>query len=81
MKKTNVKSIARFVMGLACVLAFTTTNLGCACTGKRCSNKPCCKKVAAGCKEGCKKGCNKPGCTKTASKCKPGCQKPCCKKG
>ena len=77
MKKTTVKNIARFVLGLACVLAFTTTNLGCACTGKRCGDKPCCKKTASNCKPGCTKPC----CAKTAEGCKPGCTKPCCKKG
>jgi len=73
MKKTTVKNIARLVMGLACVLAFTTTNLGCACSGKKC--KPNCKATA-----GCKEGCTKPCCKKAEAKCAPGCTKPCCKK-
>jgi len=56
MKGGLIRRVATVVFGLLAVVAFTTTNVGCAC--KKCGgcDKPCAKK--------CPPGCNCPDCKK-----------------
>jgi hypothetical protein len=72
MKRSMFKTLAKISVGLVCVLAFTTANVGCA--SKKCG--PC---QSA---RNCPPGCNKPCCQKGEGKspCPAGCTKPCCKK-
>lgn len=57
MNRGWIRRLGVFVVGLVCVAAFTTMNLGCA--NKRCGPcgpgcaKPCCKKCPAGCTKPC----------------------------
>ncbi len=47
MKRSWIRRLATLVVGLGCIAAFTTMNLGCACKNGPCGhgcNKPCCKK-------------------------------------
>ncbi len=64
MKRSWIRKISTLAVGLVAVIAFATTNVGCASKncGAGCS-KPCCKKCPA--------GCDKPCCKKDAAKAEP----------
>jgi hypothetical protein len=74
MKRSMFRTLAKISVGLVCVLAFTTANVGCA--NKNC--KPC--HSAKNCPPGCTKPCCKKADGKAPCPCPPGCTKPCCKK-
>jgi len=57
MNRSWIRRLSVIVVGLVCVAAFATMNLGCACArcgpcGHGCA-KPCCKKCPAGCTKPC----------------------------
>jgi len=74
MKSRSIRTLARTLVGIACVTAFSFGIVGSA----GCAQKKCCPRTSKGC-AGCKSGCEKQ-CPKKTAKCPPDCSKPCCKK-
>ncbi len=77
------QTVSKLALVAACMVAFSSTNLGCASNRAAkggCATKNCDKPCAKPCDKPCDKPCPKSG-QQTADKgCPHGCAKPCCKK-